>query len=81
MGLFVLAILSVHFRQCGVHYHQQLGLPSKFRSEKILRNRLGTVSLFRGKNAHSAEFRASRNSPFRGSERKGTERIPRKNEV
>ncbi len=28
-------------------------------------------SLFRGKNAHFADFRVSRNSPLRGSERKG----------
>jgi hypothetical protein len=31
------------------------------------------VLLFRGKNAHFAEFRVSRNSQFRGSERKGIE--------
>ena len=61
------------FLNCSV-----LGLPSRFRSEKISRNRLEMGFVIPWKNAHSAEFRASRNSTFWRSERKGTERIPRK---
>ncbi len=60
----------------------QLGLGTEFRSEKIPRNRLGTVSVIPRKKVlipRYSEFRGRANSEARnGTERSG---IPRKNEV
>ena len=59
-----------------------LGLGTEFRSEKIPRNRLGTVSVIPRKKVlipRYSEFRGRANSEARnGTERSG---IPRKNEV
>ena len=56
-----------------------LGLGTEFRSEKIQRNRLGTVSVIPRKKVliprHSEAFRVPRKSQFRSSERNG---IPQK---
>ncbi len=49
----------------------RLGLPSKIRSEKIPRSRLGKVFVILRKKCSFAEFHVSRNIPFRGSERNG----------
>jgi hypothetical protein len=51
-----------------------LGLATEFRSEKIPRNSLGTDSVIpRKKVLIPTEFRIPRKSPFRSSERNGTE--------
>jgi hypothetical protein len=59
-----------------------LGLGTEFRSEKIPRNRLGTISVIPRKKViipRYSEFRGRANSEARnGTERSG---IPRKNEV
>jgi hypothetical protein len=68
--------------QIHVSAHSQVGLGTEFRSEKIPRNRLGTVSVIPRKKVpipRHSEFRGRANSEARN----GTKRneIPRKNEV
>jgi hypothetical protein len=62
-----------------VAFHPQLGLGTKFRSEKIPRNRLGTISVIPRKKAlipRHSEFRGRASSEARnGTKRNG---IPRK---
>ncbi len=66
----------------GQESQQDLGLGTEFRSEKIPRNRLGTVSVIPRKKVlipRYSEFRGRANSEARnGTERSG---IPQKNEV
>jgi hypothetical protein len=65
-----------------LRHQMQVGLGTEFRSEKIPRNRLGTVSVIPRKKVlipRYSEFRGRANSEARnGTERSG---IPRKNEV